>query len=150
MCVAAVGSKAQFEAGTMYMNVSLSNLGVSYSSIERCRFGGGLSGGFFFADKCLLKADLNYNHTKAVDDFSLGLGMRYYFRQSGIFLGSGGEFTHYTPSNNDVMIPFEVGYAFYLNHYLTIEPSLYYKMSLNCFTGSSSMAGFKIGFGFYF
>lgn len=149
MCVAAVGSKAQFEAGTTYVGASLSNLGVSYSTSERCRWGGGVSAGYFVADKFMMKAELSYNHTREVDDFSAGLAGRYYFRENGIFMGAGGEFVHYTPSSNDVMIPVEIGYAFYLNHYITIEPSVYYKMSLDCFSRKSTV-GFKLGFGFYF
>ena len=75
--------------------------------------------------------------------------MRYYFRENGIFLGAGGEFDHFTKSRNDVMIPVEVGYCFYINHYVAIEPSVYYKMSLDDFSDKSTV-GLKIGFGFFF
>ena len=103
----------------------------------------------FIADKVLVRANIGYNHTDYVDDFSAGIGARYYFRENGIFLGAGGEFSHLTKNNNDLMIPIEVGYAFYLNHYIAVEPAVYYKMSLDDFSDKSTV-GLKIGFGFYF
>ena len=145
----AMNANAQFEAGTGYLGVSSTNLGLSYSTNEKVRWGANISGGIFLADKWLAKAELGYNHTRAVDDFTAGLGLRYYFIENGIFLGAGGEFAHFTPNRNDVMIPVEVGYAFYVNHYITIEPSFFYKMSLDDFS-DKSMVGFKIGLGFYF
>ena len=147
--VLSVSAKAQFEAGTTYMGASLSNLGVSYSTVEKFRFGANLSVGTFLADQFMVRADLGYNHTDAVDDFSTGLMGRYYFAENGIFMGVGGEFVHYTKSRNDVMIPVELGYCFYLNHYVSIEPSVYYKMSVHDFSDNSSV-GLKIGLGYYF
>jgi hypothetical protein len=46
-------------------------------------------------------------------------------------------------------IPVEVGYAFFVNKNITIEPAVYYKMSLADFSDNSTV-GLKIGFGFYF
>ena len=64
-------------------------------------------------------------------------------------MGAGAEYNHFTKSNNDVMIPVEVGYAFYLNHYLALEPSVYYKMSLHDFSGNSTV-GLRVGLSYYF
>ena len=64
-------------------------------------------------------------------------------------MGAGAEFCHLTSNNNDVQVPIELGYAFYLNHYITVEPALYYKMSLDDFSDKSTV-GLKIGFGVYF
>ena len=97
----------------------------------------------------MLKGNLNYAHTKAVDEISIGAGARYYFEQNGIFLGAGAEYSHFTPNNNDLRIPVEVGYAFFVNKNITIEPAVYYKMSLADFSDNSTV-GLKIGFGFYF
>ncbi|MBQ8098870.1 MAG: outer membrane beta-barrel protein [Bacteroidaceae bacterium] len=149
LMVLSLSAKAQFEAGTKYVGASVSNLGLSYSTNEKFRFGANASVGYFLADQFLVKADLGYNHTEHVDDFTTGLNGRFYFKENGIFVGAGGEFVHYTKNNNDVMIPVELGYCFYLNHYVSIEPSVYYKMSLNDFSDKSTV-GFKIGFGFYF
>ena len=149
LMLASIGAKAQFEAGTKYLGISATGLGVSYSTNEKFRVGLEATAGVFVADKILARAYVGYNHTDYTDDFTAGLGARYYFRENGVFLGAGGEFSHLTKNNNDVMIPIEMGYAFYLNHYITIEPSLYYKMSLDDFSDKSTV-GLKIGFGFYF
>lgn len=141
--------RAQFQAGTKYLGLSSTSLGFSYSTTEKARFDVGIQGGLFLADQFLMQATAKYNHTDIIDDVNLGLGFRYYFIENGIFLGAGGEFIHLTKNNNDVNIPVEVGYAFYLNHYVTIEPSVYYKMSLDDFSDKSTV-GIKIGFGFYF
>lgn len=50
---------------------------------------------------------------------------------------------------NNIRIPIEIGYTFYLNHYLAIEPAIYSKMSLNNFSDGTEF-GLKIGFSFYF
>lgn len=146
---ATLGADAQFEQGKKYVESSISGLSMSYSGNEKFRFGLEAGGGYFIDDCLLLKANVGYNHTRAVDDFSVGAGARYYFDQCGVSLGAGAEYVHYTPSNNDVQIPLEVGYHFFLNRYITIEPALYYKMSLHDFSGNSTF-GLKIGLGFYF
>ena len=83
LLVFSVGAKAQFEAGTGYVGASVSNLGLSYSTTEKFRFGANLSIGTFLADQFMLRADLGYNHTDAVDDFSTALMGRYYFMENG-------------------------------------------------------------------
>lgn len=50
---------------------------------------------------------------------------------------------------NNIRIPIEIGYTFYLNHYLAVEPAIYTKMSLNHFSEGTEF-GLKIGLGFYF
>ena len=47
------------------------------------------------------------------------------------------------------MVPLTVGYAFFLNRYITVEPSLYYKMSLHDFSDNSTF-GVQVGIGIYF
>ena len=147
--VAVLNANAQFEKGKTYVGASVSGLGFSYSSNEEFRMGLDAEGGCFLADCLLLKGNVGYEHTRAIDDVRIGAGIRYFFSQNGIFLGSGAEYNHFTKNNNDVMIPVEVGYAFFINGHLTIEPSLYYKMSLHDFSGNSTV-GARIGLGFYF
>ncbi len=144
-----INAKAQFEAGTKYLGISSTGLGLSYSTSEKFRLNLEATAGYFVADKVLLKANVGYDHTKNIDDFSAGLGGRYYFVENGIFMGAGAEYVHYTSNSNDLMVPVEVGYAFYLNHYIAIEPSVYYKMSMDSFSKKSTV-GLKVGFGFYF
>lgn len=144
-----LSANAQFEKGKKYVNASLSGLGLSYSSDQKFRFGVDLNAGYFISDCLMLRANAGYDHTKSLDDVTVGAGARYYFDQNGIYLGAGLEYAHYTSNTNDLLIPLEVGYAFFINHFITIEPSLYYKMSLDDFSDKSSI-GLKIGFGFYF
>lgn len=149
LCIIALTAHAQFEKGTKYIGASVSGLNLSYSSNEEFRLGLNAETGYFVSDCLLLKANIGYEHTKGMDDVKVGAGARYYFDQCGVFLGAGAEFNHFTKNNNDLMIPVEIGYAFYLNKYITIEPAAYYKMSLHDFSGNSTV-GLRIGLGFYF
>lgn len=149
LALTTLSANAQFEKGKKYVNASLSGLGLSYSSEQKFRFGVDLNAGYFIADCLMLRGNVGYDHTKSIDDVTVGAGARYYFDQNGIYLGAGLEYAHYTSNSNDLLIPLEVGYAFFINHYITIEPSIYYKMSLDDFSDKSSI-GLKVGFGFYF
>lgn len=149
LLVSAATAHAQFEQGKKYVGASLSGLGMSYSSSEKFRLGVDLNAGYFVADCVMLRANVGYEHTKHIDDVSVGAGARFYFDQCGVFLGAGLEYDHFTPKSNDLLIPCEVGYAFFVNRFITIEPSLYYKMSLHDFSNNSTV-GFRIGMGFYF
>lgn len=141
--------QAQFESGKKYVGASLSGFGLSYSSNEDFRLGLDAEAGYFITDGLLLKGNIGYDHTKAIDDLRIGASLRYLFIQNGIFLGAGAEYNHFTPKNNEMMIPLEVGYCFFINRHLTIEPSLYYKMSLHDFSGNSTV-GVRVGLGFIF
>lgn len=147
--MAGMQANAQFEQGKKYVSASLSGLGLSYSSNEKFRLGLDADAGYFVGDCLMVRANVGYEHTPHVDDVRIGAGARYYFLQNGIYLGAGAEYNHFTPSNNDLMIPLEVGYAFFLNRHVTVEPALYYKMSLHDFSGNSTV-GVRVGFGFYF
>jgi hypothetical protein len=150
LLVMAVGTaSAQFEQGKSYVGASVSGLGLSYSAKDHFSFGLQATAGHFVADCLLLHANIGYDHKRHIDDLQIGAGVRYYLDECGIFLGAGAEFDHYTKSSNDVMIPLTVGYAFFLNRYLTLEPSVYYKMSMHDFSDNSTL-GVNIGLGFYF
>lgn len=149
LLVGSLSAQAQFEQGKKYVSASISGLGLSYSASEKFRLGLDAGAGYFMADCLLLRGTLSYEHTRQIDDVSVGLGVRYYFDQCGVFVGAGGEYVHYTPNNNDVRIPLEVGYAFFLNRYITLEPSLYYKMALRDFSDNSTV-GVRVGVGIYF
>lgn len=149
MVLGTLTANAQFAQGTKYVSASLSGLGLSYSSNQKFRLGVDATAGYFMADCLMLKGNVTYDHTKEIDDISVGAGLRYYFDQCGVFMGAGADYVHYTPSDNDVQIPVEIGYAFFVNRFITIEPSLYYKMSLDSFSQKSTV-GVRIGLGFYF
>ena len=147
--VAVLSAHAQFEKGKKFVGASLSGLGLSYSTSERFRMGLDAEAGYFVADSWLIKANVGYEHTRQADDVRVGLMARYYITQNGLSLAAGAEYNHITQKNNDVMIPVELGYTFFLNQYITIEPAIYYKMSLHDFSNNSTV-GARIGFGYYF
>ena len=50
---------------------------------------------------------------------------------------------------NDFQITPEVGYCYFLNKTVTLEPSIYYDMSLSSFSKKSKL-GLRVGIGLYF
>lgn len=112
------------------------------------------------------------------NDLQIGVGGRYYIEQNGIFLGVGLAYQHatnvtfsqhesiigettengpveirtvynYYGNRNYVHLTPEVGYCFYVNNYLSIEPSVYCNLCLNRFSEGTEI-GLKFGMGFYF
>ena len=55
---------------------------------------------------------------------------------------------HANTNYNDVLPGVEVGYAFYINRSVTIEPAIYYDQSLKKHSDYSTI-GAKIGLGIY-
>ncbi len=152
MAMSALAASAQFEGGTTYFNVSLSGLEASYSINEKVQVAAEAKVGHFIADDWMLFALADYDHRKHQDKFGVGVGTRYYIEQNGLYLNLGvrleHEADHGRKDDNMYLTP-ELGYAFFLNRYLTFEPSVYYDMSLNDFN-KGSRVGLRIGFGFYF
>lgn len=147
--VMTVSAKAQFEANTWYASTSATGLGMSYSSNEKFSFGLEAKGGYFIAQSWMLYGTFGYDHRKHLDDFHLGVGGRYYFQENGIYMGVGMQYAHTTKNINNLHLCPEVGYAFFINRNITIEPAVYYNMSLNDFADGSKV-GLKIGVGLYF
>lgn len=56
---------------------------------------------------------------------------------------------NYYGNRNYVHLTPEVGYCFYVNNYLSIEPSVYCNLCLNRFSEGTEI-GLKLGMGFYF
>lgn len=149
LCVMAISANAQFNKKTKYISASATGLGMSYSSNEKFTMGLEVNGGYFIHDAWMLYGRLGYDHTRYTDNFQLGAGGRYYFTQNGVYLGLGLQYAHATKSVNNLHLTPEVGYAFFINRYITIEPAVYYNMSLNDFSDGSKV-GLKVGLGFYF
>ncbi len=87
-----------------------------------------------------------------IDETSVGAGARYYFSSCGVYGGLGCSYKHLSWNNakdNLFCVTPEVGYAFFINGTITVEPSVYYDISTK-HTSDYSKLGFKIGFGFYF
>ena len=148
-------SFAQFEQGTKYVGASLTGLNLSYSSGEKFGLGLQATGGYFFADSWMATARLEYNHqwqaapANDLNAVTVGAGARYYFQSNGIFLGAGLQYKHAAVNADYIQLPMEVGYCYYLNHYVSIEPAIYFEPCLNKFSDGTKV-GLKIGLGFYF
>lgn len=144
-----VAANAQFEQGKKYISTSLSGLNLSYSGSEKVHLGLQAKGGYLFMDNLMATAHIGYETQDEIPDFlTLGVGGRYYIVQNGIYLGAGVNYKH-SGSCNDVMPTVQVGYAFFLNGCITIEPELYYEQSFKNHKDFSKV-GLRVGLGFYF
>ena len=144
-----VAANAQFEKGKKYIGASMSGLNLSYSGSEKTHFGLQAKGGYLVADNLMATGLVGYDKT---GDFpyamTLGVGGRYYIVQNGIFLGAGVN-CKFSDDFNDLMPTVQLGYAFFLNHSVTVEPEIYYEQSFKNHKDYSKI-GFRVGLGFYF
>ena len=81
------------------------------------------------------------------DDIRVGVGARYYITQNGLYLGANCKLVHASHNYNDLMPGAEVGYAFFINRSVTIEPAVYYDQSFK--KSKYSTVGLKVGIGIY-
>ena len=147
----ALSANAQFEQKKWYAGASLTGLNLSYNGLEKLRLGAQAQGGYFIKDQIMLlgQASIELSDNDAVaNHFKLGAGGRYYFQNNGVFLGANVQFLHANHNHNDVMPGFEVGYAFFINGLVTIEPAIYYQQSFQSHSDYSTV-GLRIGFGIY-
>ena len=153
LLMACVQVKAQFEEGTFFVNTSLTGLNLSHSKYEGTNFGLKVEGGAFVVDNLSVLVNFKGEYVEhGMDETTLGVGTRYYLSSCGVYGGPGFAYKHLSNSvnrKNIVCMTPELGYAFFLNGTVTIEPAVYYDLSfMNC--SEYSKLGFKIGFGFYF
>ena len=144
-----LGASAQFEQGKYYLGASMTSFDASYSGLEEFNLGVDAKAGYFFMDNLMVYGQVGYKHygQEAIPDyFTAGIGARYYIVQNGIFLGASGKYIHASSSYNDFMPGVEVGYAFFINRTVTIEPAIYYDQSFKKHSDYSTV-GFRIGIG---
>ena len=146
-----IGSaSAQFEKGKYYLAATTNTAGISYSKHEKLHLNLGVNGGYMFEEAWMLIAETGFDyHNNDMQSLYAGLKCRYLIKQNGLFLQAGAKYLHGAPNFNDVQITPEVGYCFFLNRHLTIEPSLYYDVSLSDFSDKSKV-GVKVGLAWYF
>lgn len=148
---AAVTANAQFEEGKVYVGGSLTGLNMKYTGSEKFSIGTQVQAGYFVADDLMLLGQFNYEHSgkkEIADKFSVGVGGRYYIEQNGIYLGVNCKYVHAGKKFNDFMPGVEVGYAYFLNNSVTVEPAIYYDQSFKNHKDFSTI-GLKIGVGIY-
>lgn len=149
MMISALCANAQFEQGTRYVGANLSGLGLSYNKASEFNFGVGAEAGYFIEDGWMLRGNISYQLQHKCSVASIGAGARYYFTQNGVFMGAGLAYERNINKKNDLTLPLEVGYCFYLDHKIAIEPAVYYKMSFSDFADCSTI-GLRIGIGYFF
>ena len=143
-----VAANAQFEKGKGYLGASLSSIDLS-SQAKKFHFGLNAKAGYLFMDNLMATVQVGYDHTKDADDFfTLGVGGRYYIEQNGLYLGAGANYLH-NSAYDDFVPTCQLGYAYFLNRTVTIEPEVYYNLSLKDYTNYSGF-GFRISLGIYF
>ena len=146
-----VAANAQFQEGKGYLGASLTGLDMSYSGAEKFNLGIEAKGGYLIADNLMLLGMASYEHSgndEVADRVSAGVGARYYIIQNGLYLGVNGKLIHANHDYNDVMPGLEMGYAFFINRSVTIEPAIYYDQSFKNHSDYSKI-GFKVGVGIY-
>lgn len=150
MLTVTLASNAQFEAGKTYVSASLSGLNLNYNSSNDLHFDASVNGGYFIEDNWSINANVGFNHAgkDAIDVFKVGVGGRYHIIQNGLYLGANCNVL-LSKGYNDVMPGVEMGYVYFLNDKVTIEPAIYYDQSLKRHSDYSTV-GIKIGLGFYF
>lgn len=152
-----MAANAQFQQGKGYIGASLTGLDMHYNGADKFNIGVEAKGGYLFMDNLMGLAFTSYEHKghkNTTDRFMIGVGGRYYIIQNGLYLGVNAKYVHaaqkvegYKTHYNDVMPGAEVGYAFYINRSVTIEPAVYYDQSFK--KSKYSTVGLKVGIGIY-
>ena len=143
-----LASHAQFEAGKTYFGASLSSFDLSYSGLGGGHIGLQGRGGYMLADNWMGVAQLSYDKQKSVPyTLTLGAGARCYIVQNGLYLGASALYKHRT-GYNDLLPSIQMGYAFFINRTVTIEPEIYYEQSLKSHKDFSQV-GLRLGIGIY-
>lgn len=147
----ALTANAQFEKGKVYVGGSLTGLNMKYTGNDKFCLGVQAQAGYFVADDMMLVGQAGFDHSgnkDVADKFSFAVGGRYYIEQNGIYLGLNCKYVHAGKKFNDVMPGAEVGYAFFVNDCVTVEPAIYYDQSFKNHKDYSTI-GLKIGVGVY-
>lgn len=151
LLVVSLVARAQFEQGTWVINPSLTGMNFSYSKGDKMQFGLGAQAGTFLVDGVALMVEAGADWSKPVDIYNLGVGGRYYFNKTGVYLGAGLDLNRIRMKGGDHNtnwgLGIEAGYAYFISRTVTIEPAVYYKWRFN--DGDLSKFGIKIGFGIY-
>lgn len=148
-----LAANAQFEKGKWVINTSVTGLDLSHDTgTGHTNFGLEARGGAFLADNFALLLHLGADwRESAADTYGAGVGGRYYFQRSGIYLGANVNVERFNYSDKALKdeskfsFGLEAGYAFFLSRTVTLEPGVYWKI----YEGHSRY-GLKVGFGFYF
>lgn len=150
LTASAQSSDTPFEKGKIYVGAGFSGLNLNYNSNTKWNFDINARGGYFIEDNWMLLGEFMWGiRQKSDNSFKLGAGARYYIVQNGLYLGAGARYAHQGSEYNDFVPNINVGYAYFLNHYVTIEPELYFDISTKSFKDYTGF-GLRVSLGVYF
>ena len=150
LAVSAQSSDTPFEKGKIYVGAGFSGLNLNYNSNTKWNFDINARGGYFIEDNWMLLGEFMWGiRQKSDNSFKFGAGARYYIVQNGLYLGAGARYAHQGSEYNDFVPNINVGYAYFLNHYVTIEPELYFDISTKSFKDYTGF-GLRVSLGVYF
>ncbi len=137
-----------FGEDKLYVATGLSGFNLNYDDCSKLQFNLQAKAGYLFADNWMVMAQTEYDwHKTMPNTFKAGAGLRYYIEQNGVYVGLSGDYVH-QKRFDDFQPSAHVGYAFFLNRTVTIEPEVYYNHSFK--DNDYSGFGLRIGFGIYF
>ena len=153
--VSSVATQAQqadrlpFAKDKFYTSASLSGFDLNWNKNQSWHMDVAAKCGYLFEDDWMVTATLGYDWNKVGENkFTAGAGLRYYIEQNGLYLGAGANYVH-RHQFDDFVPTVQVGYAFFLNRTVTLEPEVYYNLSLKDHNEYSGF-GVRIGIGIYF
>lgn len=143
-----LASHAQFEGGKTYVGASLSGFDLSYNGSDKGRLALQGKVGRMMVDNLMLTGQFTFEKQESLPfTTSVGAGGRYYIVQNGLYLGASVSYKH--RKNYDDFLPsLQVGYAFFINRTVTIEPEIYYDQSIKSHKDYSQV-GLRVGIGIY-
>lgn len=150
--VAQTQDLSPFAKDKFFCGASLSGFDAKWTNNTKWNLDIGAKIGYLFDTNWMVTANAEYDVRHYGNNVLFaGAGLRYYFEDYGIFLGASGNYVHGTQGDrfDDFMPSVQVGYAFFLNRTVTIEPEVYYNQSLQSHSDYSGF-GLRIGIGIYF
>lgn len=127
-------SFAQTNQGNSFVGIRATDLGFSnYNKVTT--YGVGVQGGHFVQKNLAIVGELAYSAVSApnynANDWNYGAGVKYYIDNvlpvQVDWNGSTGNFSNPSKSN----LGFSLGYAYFPNKQISVEPTLKYNVSLN-------------------
>ncbi|MBO4565334.1 MAG: outer membrane beta-barrel protein [Bacteroidaceae bacterium] len=150
LTVATTSAFAQFEKGTKYVGASLTGLNMAINDRQHFSFGLDAKAGYFIKNYWMVEGTFGWHTSRThLDRCQIGAKLRYAQVENGLYYACGLKYIHERKSFNDLQLTPELGYCYYLNHYISVEPAVYYDMSFTDFSKKSEV-GLKVGIGIYF
>ena len=150
LTVATTSAFAQFEKGTKYVGASLTGLNMAINDRQHFSFGLDAKAGYFIKNYWMVEGTFGWHTSRThLDRCQIGAKLRYAQVENGLYYACGLKYIHERKSFNDLQLTPELGYCYYLNHYISVEPAVYYDMSFTDFSKKSEV-GRKVGIGIYF